>query len=143
MCFLRLVPLVLALVVVTSACASGGDAAPAPTRQEPSPRSTQEKKTAETLPVVDVAGGKALFISKACIGCHTVQGMHEAKGKVGPELTHQASKSLIAGSLPNTEENLKKFLKDPIRAKPGTLMPNQNLTDSEVEALAVFLRTMK
>ncbi len=69
--------------------------------------------------------------------------MPEAQGKVGPELTHWASNSLIVDILPTTEENLKKYLKDPATVKPGALMPNQYLTDSEVEALVAFLRTLK
>ena len=69
--------------------------------------------------------------------------MPEAQGKVGAELTHQASNSLIVNILPNTDENLRKWLKDPSAMKPGTLMPNQNLTDSEIDALIAFLRTLK
>ncbi len=87
--------------------------------------------------------GRVLFITKACSGCHTVQDFPEAQGKVGPELSHWASDSLIADVLPDTDENLRKWLKDPPVVKPGTLMPNQNLTDSEIDALIAFLRTLK
>lgn len=69
--------------------------------------------------------------------------MPEAQGKVGPELTHVASKDLIAGVLPFNEENLKKWLRDPTTVKPETIMPNQGLTDSEIDALVAFLRTLK
>ncbi len=106
--------------------------APSPT---PSPPSAPAPEAAEE--------GRALFISKACTSCHTVQGMPEAQGKVGPELTHQASNSLIAGVLPNTDDNLKKWLKDPAAVKPETIMPNQNLTDREIDALIAFLQTLK
>jgi cytochrome c2 len=131
------------LVMVVSACGSETSTpvptpapvpAPAPT-PPPAPPTTPTPDTAEE--------GKALFISKACVGCHTVQEIPEAQGKVGPELTRQASNSLIAGVLPNTDENLRKWLKDPAAVKPETIMPNQGLTDSEVDALVAFLRTLK
>ncbi len=102
-----------------------------------------EETPKETLATDGAEYGRSLFTSKACTGCHTIQGMAEAQGKVGPELTHQASNSLIVDALPNTEENLKKYLKDPAGVKPGALMPNQYLTDSEIEALVSFLRTLK
>ncbi len=97
----------------------------------------------ETSTTGDNENGRSLFISKACTGCHTIKGMPEARGKVGPELTHQASNSLIGDVLANTDENMKEWLKDPSTVKPGTIMPSQNLKDSEIDALIVFLRTLK
>lgn len=87
--------------------------------------------------------GKAVFISKACTGCHTVEGIPQAQGKVGPDLTHQAGRSLIAGTLPRSDENMRKWLSDPLAVKSVALMPNQNLTDDEIDALIVFLQTLK
>ncbi len=132
------------LIVVISACSSE-ISTPAPTLEpeKTPPAGVLEETPKETLATGDIENGKTVFISKACSGCHTIQGIPEARGKVGPELTHQASNSLIVDVLPNTEENLKKYLKDPAAAKPGALMPNQYLTDSEIEALVAFLQTLK
>ncbi len=132
------------LIAIISACSSE-ISTPAPTLEpEKPPPATVTEKTPEVSSVTDSSEkGKSFFISKACVGCHTIQGMPEAQGKVGPELTHQASNSLILGILPNTEENLKEYLKDPAKVKPGSLMPNQYLTDSEIEALVAFLLTLK
>ena len=134
------------LIVVISACSSETPTptptpVPAPS-PAPSPAPTPAPPTASPASGT-VEDGKDIFISKACTGCHTIQGIPEAQGKVGPELTHQASNSLIVDILPNTEENLKEYLKDPAAAKPGALMPNQYLTDIEIEALVAFLRTLK
>ena len=112
---------------------------PGPT---PAPAPTPAPPPAPPTPGI-AESGKAIFTSKACTGCHTIQGIPEAQGKVGPELTHWAGNSLIADTIPNTDENLRKWLKDPPVVKPGTLMPNQNLTDSEIDALIAFLRTLK
>ncbi len=132
------------LIAIISACSSEiSTPAPILEPEKPPPTAVTEK-TPEVTSVTDSdEKGKSLFISKACTGCHTIQGIPEAQGKVGPELTHQASNPLIVDVFPNTEENLKKYLKDPAAAKPGALMPNQYLTDSELEALVAFLRTLK
>ncbi len=134
------------LITVVSACGSE-TSTPTPTpAPAPSPAPAPAPAPAPTPapPTTDTAEkGRTIFIGKACVGCHTIQGIPEAQGKVGPELTHQASNSLIVDVLPNTEENLKKYLKDPTAVKPGALMPNQYLTDSEIEALVAFLRTLK
>ncbi len=132
------------IIAVISACSSEISTPPPALEPEKlSPPAVVEETPKETLATDGDENGRALFISMACTGCHTIQGMPEAQGKVGPELTHQASNSLIVDVLPNTEENLKKYLKDPAGVKPGALMPNQYMTDSEIDALVAFLRTLK
>ncbi|MFQ5916677.1 MAG: c-type cytochrome, partial [Candidatus Binatia bacterium] len=106
------------LITVVSACGSEtATPAPSPT---PAPTLPPTPTLAPPTPVT-AEDGRTVFIVQACVGCHTVQGIPEAQGKVGPELTHFASNSLIAGVLPNSEENLRKWLKDPPAVKPGTL----------------------
>lgn len=91
----------------------------------------------------DVATGEQVFLSGACIGCHQVNGT-AAVGKVGPNLTHIASRTSLAGGMFNlTEGNLKRWLKNPADLKPGSLMPNLNLTDSEIDALTAYLLSLK
>lgn len=132
------------VIAVASGCGSPTPASvPTGVQEQPSPTPIAQETGQGTLPVIDAEAGKVVFLSKGCTGCHTVQGIPEAQGKVGPELTHEASNPLIAGALPNTEENLRKFLKDPATVKPGTVMPNLSLTDREIEALVAFLRTLK
>ena len=88
--------------------------------------------------------GKQLLSAKACISCHRIQGVPGAVGTVGPDLTHLASKTAIAGgAVPLNEENLKKWLKNPPALKPGTGMPNLGLTDDEVQSLTLFLMGLK
>ncbi len=147
---LRLLPLGPALVMVLTSCTGGGYATPSPVEEEPAPAgegvatlAVLEPTPEASLPEGDAAAGQALFISKACTGCHVVQWMPEARGAVGPDLTHAANAPLIAGVLPNTEENLKEWLRDPPLMKPGTLMPDQHLTDSEIDALVAFMQTLE
>ncbi len=130
------------LIVVVAAC--GAATSPPTPTPAPAPGPTPAPAPTPVPPTPDTAEtGKAIFVGQACVGCHTIQGLPGAQGKVGPELTHFASNSLIVGIFPNTEENLKQYLKDPSAVKPGALMPNQNLTDSDIDALVAFLRTLK
>ena len=51
--------------------------------------------------------------------------------------------TIAAGTIPNTTENMRKWLKDPPAMKPGTLMLNLGLTDQEIDTLMEFLSTLK
>ena len=91
------------------------------------------------------AKGRETFLSLACVGCHTVQGT-VAQGKVGPELTHIASKTtgIAAGAGgPVNEANLTKWIKNPLAVKPGTAMPNLGLSDEQVHDIVQWLLTLK
>ncbi|MSP78995.1 MAG: cytochrome c oxidase subunit II [Dehalococcoidia bacterium] len=93
--------------------------------------------------------GEALFMGKgACTACHTVAGTN-AKGVIGPNLTHVGSRTTIAaGIMPNDHENLVKWLSDPGGIKPGNKMATVigksiKLTPDEVGALATYVQGLK
>ncbi len=87
--------------------------------------------------------GYQVFMSKACVGCHTIAGT-PAQGKVGPNLTHVGSRTTIAaGLLENTPENLAHWLDNPPAVKPGSLMPRLGLTPEEIQALVAYLSSLK
>ena len=96
--------------------------------------------------VVDpqVEEGMKLFQTKGCIGCHTSSAMTPMKGMIGPNLSGIGSRKMIAaGWLPNTDENLKRWLHDPQAVKKGVGMIIPKLTDAEVDALVAYLRTKR
>lgn len=83
--------------------------------------------------------GQTVFMHSACINCHTVAGT-VANGRFGPDLTHLASRETLAsGPVPNTAENLRKWIEDPSTIKPGSLMPAMHLTDHEVDVITAYL----
>ena len=87
--------------------------------------------------------GRELFLSLACAGCHTVAGT-TAKGTIGPELTHIASKKDILGILsPVNAANLHKWIKTPQELKPGTDMPDLGLDDATIDKIVNWLLTLK
>ena len=90
-----------------------------------------------------VAEGRAVFEHGACIACHTIAGT-VASGLLGPDLTHLMSRDTIAaGTLPNTRDNLEKWIKDPDAYKSGSLMPALGLSDQDVAQISSYLVTLR
>lgn len=84
------------------------------------------------------------FMENGCDACHTVRGT-AADGRVGPDLTHLASRRTIAaGTLPMSPENLATFVGFTHRVKPGVQMPSYGmLAEDEIAAIAGWLETLK
>ncbi len=93
-------------------------------------------------PSGEAAKGFQAFLAGGCVACHAIQGV--AFGVLGPDLTHVASrKTLAAGILKNSPEDLATWLRDPPRIKPGARMPKLPLTDDQISALVLYLGTLK
>ncbi len=83
--------------------------------------------------------GRQLLEQLTCANCHTVRGS-SASGRVGPDLTHLADRrTLASGAAENTHDQLTQWLKDPNSIKPGSHMPNLQLSDARVKALVAYL----
>jgi cytochrome c oxidase subunit 2 len=90
-----------------------------------------------------VSQGQRIFETTACINCHTVSGT-VANGRFGPDLTHLMSRDTIAaGAALNTPENLRRWILNPNRIKPGSLMPAMELDEQELDALTAYLETLR
>lgn len=91
----------------------------------------------------EAAAGEQLFMKSACIGCHTINGTN-ARGQVGPNLTHLASRKNIAGGvLENTPQNLAAWIANPPGVKPGVKMPNLGLTPDQINTIVAYLESLK
>jgi len=87
--------------------------------------------------------GRDLFFSTSCINCHTIRGT-QATGTFGPDLTHLMSRETLgAGTVPNTAEKLRAWVRDPQTIKEGCNMPNMQLTDNELNQIVAYLVTLK
>ena len=97
----------------------------------------------EAAPAKEPAG-HALFVAAGCSACHAVRGT-SAGGAVGPDLTHFASRrSMAAGTLPISAENLQSWLLDPSHHKPDVRMPGYaSLEAAERDALVTYLLDLK
>ena len=104
-------------------------------------RTYQLVSTATQATASEVEKGYTLFLQKGCSGCHAVNGV--AKGAVGPNLTYFNSRATFAGAIfANDDENLRAWLRNPPGEKPGSLMPNLKLQESEITSLIAYLRSL-
>jgi cytochrome c oxidase subunit II len=99
----------------------------------------------QTLAIEDaeVIAGRRVFESNACMNCHAVAGT-VANGRFGPDLTHLMSRATIAaGAAQNTHDNLRLWIRDPSRIKPGSLMPAMQLNDADLDAVVSYMETLR
>ena len=90
----------------------------------------------------DTRLGEQRFIGR-CGACHTVRGT-PANGHVGPDLTHLMSRTTIAGGeLPNNPGFLSGWIANPQNLKPGSLMPDPELSGPDLASIRSFLVTLK
>ncbi|HEU4828195.1 MAG TPA: cytochrome c oxidase subunit II [Gemmatimonadales bacterium] len=92
-------------------------------------------------PRADSAGqaAEAAFLGSGCILCHTVRGT-PAGGRLGPDLTHLASRATLAGGiLPNNRANLMGWVANPQALKPGSRMPSVPLAPDTLHAIVHYL----
>jgi cytochrome c oxidase subunit 2 len=88
--------------------------------------------------------GQEVFARSACIACHTIAGLPQARGTVGPDLSHVGSRTTLAGAtLPNTTDYLRRWIADAPRLKPGSLMPPMPLPDDQLTALVAYLQSLQ
>ncbi len=104
----------------------------------------QQAPAAEPAADSLAATGKEAFLGGACVTCHVIGGVNEVENAIGPDLTHFASRSVFGGaSFETNAANLTAWLADPPAMKPGSLMPNLNLTNDDITALIAYLETLQ
>lgn len=87
--------------------------------------------------------GKELIIRSGCGACHTIPGIYTARGLVGPPLYFYSRRTMIAGELPNTPDNLVRWLMNPPAIEPGTAMPDLGLSKQQASDIAAYLYTLQ
>jgi mono/diheme cytochrome c family protein len=100
------------------------------------------------MPVASAAGGNAKDGKKAlqqylCVTCHQIPGVVGANRHVGPPLNGIATRRFIGGILPNTPENMVRWLQHPQEFDPQSAMPNLGVTDKDARDMAAFLYTLE
>jgi cytochrome c oxidase subunit 2 len=105
---------------------------------------TEHQRSAAAAPVSEEEKlGRRVFMGATCAQCHTISGT-EAAGRIGPDLTHLASrKTIAAGMLPNTRGHLAGWILDPQQIKPGNSMPPSALAAEDLKALLAYLGTLQ
>jgi len=87
--------------------------------------------------------GQQVFMSKTCVMCHAINGT-AAGSNIGPNLTHVGSRNMIAAAtMTNTRDHLAQWIKDSQQVKPGNKMPQNNLSDADLQSLIDYLQSLK
>ena len=77
-----------------------------------------------------------------CGTCHEIPGVQGANGTVGPELKDLSERSLLAGQIPNTPDNLVLWIQHPQLVRPGGDMPEMGVTDTDARNIAAYLYSL-
>ena len=105
-----------------------------------------EQKNALKPPEGSLAAkGEEIYLNAGCTQCHVIDGIWDIQGdRIAPNLTHVASRHVLGGaSFNNNKEDLTAWLANPAAIKPGTFMPNLELTEEEIDALIEYLGSLK
>jgi len=87
--------------------------------------------------------GRGLIRAYGCGSCHTIPGIRGAIAYVGPNLDGIASRSYIAGVLPNDPENMVRWLKNPPAVDSKTAMPFLGINERDARDMAEYLYRLK
>jgi cytochrome c len=98
---------------------------------------------AKSHPPTDSERGEMAIEKYGCAACHTIPGVRDANGLVGPSLDRIASRTYIAGVMPNTRMNMLSWIKDPPRVDDKTAMPKLNVSDADASDIAAYLYTLQ
>jgi cytochrome c len=98
---------------------------------------------ARQVPGGHAANGRNYMEAAGCGSCHLIPGVVNARGMVGPSLEHFARRSFIAGEVPNTTDNLVKWIVNPPSIEPKTAMPVLGVTPSQARDIAAYLYQLR
>jgi cytochrome c1 len=103
----------------------------------------QAVKATSVNPIGDASHGKQLIAGYGCGACHMIPGVDGARGLVGPPLFYFSERTMIAGELPNTPDNLVRWIQNPHNVEPKTAMPDLGLSESQAYDIAAYLYTIR
>lgn len=112
------IPAMLAFAALLAACG--------PTRPAPGIQGDPER-------------GKIALTQYACHSCHTVPSIAGSKVYVGRPLGDMAERRYIAGKVPNTQDNLVRWIMDPQAIDPGNAMPNMGVSERDAIDISAYL----
>ena len=104
---------------------------------------TQAQRDARPQRGPDLERGRMALSQYACTACHTIPGTTGSAPQVGPPLAGLARRTLIAGKLANTPDNMVRWLREPRAVDPLTAMPDLEVTEADARDIAAYLATLR
>lgn len=91
----------------------------------------------------DAHRGRQLIAQLGCGGCHTIPGVRNARGNVGPPLNAFGDRRFVAGMLENQPDNLIHWLEHPQSVVPGNAMPEMGISQAQARDIAAYLYMLR
>ena len=87
--------------------------------------------------------GEKVFLDGPCSSCHQIRGT-SASGYVGPDLTHLAGRTWLAGLvIQNRRSSLSDWITDSQHIKPGNQMPDISLGRRQLRDVVAYLESLR
>ena len=91
----------------------------------------------------DAERGRLLLRQYDCGSCHRIPGVPGADGNVGPPLDRVAKRVYLGGVLPNSPENMVRWIRAPRDFDPLTAMPNLQVSESFAQDMTAYLYRLR
>jgi cytochrome c2 len=87
--------------------------------------------------------GRLLLRQFGCGACHRIPGVPDAQGNVGPPLEGVARRVYLGGVLPNSRENMARWIRSPKSFDPQTAMPELQVGEEHARDMVSYLYTLR
>ncbi len=100
------------------------------------------ERAARPLVFGNAERGEHAIHDRGCGACHDIPGVRGAYGTLAQSLCGFSQRTLIAGELPNTPDNLVRWIVDPLSIRPKTAMPYLGIGSAEARDIAAYLYSL-
>lgn len=91
----------------------------------------------------DAENGRLLLRQFGCGSCHTIPGVADAQGKVGPPLDAVGKRAYLGGIAPNSPETMARWIRDPKGFDPQTAMPVLGVGEEHARDMVAYLYRLR
>ena len=87
----------------------------------------------------DAARGGVALERYGCGACHRIRGIAGGTGTVGPPLVEMSRRVYIGRGVPNSTDNMIRWIRSPQSFAPGSAMPDMQVTAADAADMVAFL----
>ncbi len=103
----------------------------------------KQNTTVTAANIASADRGRAVIATYGCGKCHTIPGIRDANGVVGPPLKSVARRTYIGGNFPNTPDTLTHWIMAPQAMKRKTAMPSLGLSEPQARDVVAYLERLQ